>query len=247
MNGRALVDFIWLAGGIAIAAGLVLSIGLATTAVYAQHQPVGERFHIKATDLPAPFATPSAVNPPARVAVPAGPPWQVPLGFHVNAFATGLSHARWMTVADNGDVFLAEPGAGHVRLLRDADGDGRAEHSSVFVSGLQRPHGLVLHDGHLYIGSPSTIWRVAYSSGQTRARSKPEPVTVQGALGPGGGHWTRNLVFSGDGAKFFVTVGSHANVGEEAEVRASVHQFDAAGRGQRTFAGGLRNPVGIAR
>ena len=247
MNGRVRSVFISLTGVIAAAAVLASAVGLATTAVQAQHQPVGERFHIKAADLPAPFATPSAVNPPARVSVPADPPWQVPPGFHVNAFASGLSHARWMTVAANGDVFLAEPRAGHILLLRDADGDGRAEYSSVFVSGLERPHGLVLHDGHLYIGSPRTISRTRYSLGETRARTPPEPVTVPGALGAGGGHWTRNLVFSGDGANFFVTVGSRANVGEEAEVRASVQQFDAAGRGQQTFAGGLRNPVGIAR
>lgn len=243
MNNRALGVFVsWtrvVAFATALAAGAI--------PVLAQHQPVGERFHIKADDLPAPFATPSASNPPTRVAVPANPPWQVPPGFHVNAFASGLSHARWMTVADNGDVLLAEPRAGHVRLLRDRDGDGRAEHNSIFVAGLDRPHGLALHDGYLYIGSPRTIWRVAYDPSHTRAQHPPEPVTIERSLGRGGGHWTRNLVFSGDGASFFVTVGSQTNIGEEPEVHASVQQFDAAGRGQRTFAGGLRNPVGIAR
>ena len=217
------------------------------SAPHAQNQPVGERFHIKPADLPEPFATPSAVNPPARTAVPAEPPWRVPPGFHVNAFATGLTHARWMAVAGNGDVLLAEPGAGHIRLLRDADGDGRAELSTIFVAGLNRPHGLALHAGHLYIGTPGTIWRVGFAPGQTRARGKPKPVTVRGALGRGGGHWTRNLVFARDGSRFFVTVGSHANIGEEPEVRASVQQFNADGSSQQTFAGGLRNPVGIAR
>ena len=217
-----------------------------TTPALAQHQPVGERFHIKPADLPAPFATPSAVNPPARVAVPATPPWQVPPGFRVNAFASGLDHARWMAVAGNGDVFLAEPGAGHVRLLRDADGDGRAERNTIFVAGLTRPHGLALHDGHLYIGTPGTIWRVPYKPGDSRARAAPKPVTARGALGSGGGHWTRNLAFSRDRMHFFVTVGSHGNIGEEPEVRASVQRFNADGSGQQTYAGGLRNPVGIA-
>ncbi|MDA0260797.1 MAG: PQQ-dependent sugar dehydrogenase [Proteobacteria bacterium] len=119
--------------------------------------------------------------------------------------------------------------------------------SSVFVGGLERPHGLAIHVGYLYIGTPKTIWRVPFSAGQTRARGAAEPFTERGALGSGGGHWTRNLVFSGDGARVFVAVGSHANVGEEPEVRASVQQFAANGRGQRTLAGGLRNPVGIAR
>ena len=236
MMGRAIVSAV-----------LAMTVAMAfVVPVRAQHQPAAERFHIKPADLPAPFATPSAVNPPARVAVPANPPWQVPPGFRVNAFASGLDHARWMAVAANGDVFLAEPGAGHIRLLRDADGDGRAELNTIFVAGLSRPHGLALRQGHLYIGTPGTIWRVPIVPGETRASSAPKPVTARGALGSGGGHWTRNLVFSRDRQHFFVSVGSRGNIGEEPEVRASVQRFNADGSGQQTFAGGLRNPVGIA-
>jgi glucose/arabinose dehydrogenase len=171
---------------------------------------------------------------------------RVPPGFRVNVFADGLAHARWMTVAPGGDVFLAESGAGRVTLLRDADGDGTAELEVPFAAGLERPHGLAVRPGWLYVADTERVWRYAYEPGQTRAKGPPEAVTAAGALGGGAGHWTRNIAFNPDGTRFYVAIGSRANIAEEPPPSATVQEFAADGTRQRTFASGLRNPVGIA-
>lgn len=212
----------------------------------AGEQDVGARVHLRPSDLPPPHASPSATNPARRVALPALPPWRVPPGFRVNAFAANLAHARWMVVAANGDVLLAEPRPGRILLLRDGDGDGRAEYVAPFATGLPRVHGLAIHGDYLYASDPTRVWRLAYRPGQLRAAAAPEQVTAPGALGRGGGHSTRNLAFSPDGSHFFVAVGSAGNIAEEAPPRATVQRFRADGSGQATYAAGLRNAVGIA-
>ena len=131
----------------------------------------------------------------------------MPRGFQVNLFAGDLDHARWMTVADNGDVLLAEPGPGRITLLRDSDGDGRADLKETFLRGLVRPHGLAIHDGYLYIGEPSRIVRVPYEPGDLRAGGNTETVGGNRSLGSGGGHWTRNIAFAPDRKTFYVAVG----------------------------------------
>lgn len=207
---------------------------------------VGERFEVRPDDLPPPHATRSVANSSQVVDRPDGATPDVPEGFRATVFAGGLSHPRWMTVADNGDVFLAEPGEDRITLLRDADGDGKAEFVDIFADGHYSPHGLAIRHGHLYVADTSGISRYPYRPGQTRADGPPEKVTVRGAFGSQGGHWTRNLVFSPDGRQIFVAIGSARNIAAEDPPRATVQVFDADGGGQRTFATGLRNPVGIA-
>ena len=205
----------------------------------------GERFRVDAAELPAPYATRSAVNPPRRVDRPAGALPQAPAGFAVELFADGFDHARWLAVAADGTVFLAEPGLGQVTLLRDADGDGRAEVRVPFARGFDSPHGLALRDGYLYVADLARVWRVPWRPGATDPPGRAEPVTPAGSLGDPGGHWTRNLAFHPDGSRFYVAVGSRGNIAEEPAPRATVQEFGADGGGQRTFAAGLRNPVGI--
>ena len=210
----------------------------------------GLRFHVKPEDLPRPHATPSVGNGANRTIKSNEAPLHVPEGFRVNLFAGDLDHVRWMTVADNGDVLLAEPQLGKITLLRDSDGDGQADLREVFLRGLNRPHGLAIHQGYLYIGEPTRIVRVPYRPGDLKPTGKKEVFGGSGSLGSGGGHWTRNIVFAPDGKSFYVSVGSRDNVGVEAEPRATVQRFNmeggaAGGGGQTTVAAGLRNPVGI--
>ncbi len=212
----------------------------------ADHPEVGERIEVRPEDLPPPYATQSATNAPRRIARPAGATLSVPPGFRVNVFADGLDHPRWLAVTENGDVLLAEPRAGRVTLLRDGDGDGEAELVETFATGLQHPHGLAVRGEHLYVADVERVWRYRLRRGQTRATGNAQAVTRRGAFGSSGGHWTRNLVFSPDGGRFFVAIGSRSNIGEDPEPRATVQVFDSGGGNQRTFAAGLRNPVGIA-
>ena len=229
--------------GAGLAAACIAMAG--ASSLLAAEQSVGRRIELLPDALPAPFATPVAINPPRTIARPKNATLNVPPGFRVNIFADRLIQARWLAVAPDGAVLVAEPKAGKLTMLRDRDGDGRADRRSTYVRGLRRPHGMAFHDGFLYVADTQAVWRVPYRPKRWSADAKPEPVTAIGALGAGGSHWTRNLVFSPDGSKFYVTVGSQANVAEEPEPHATVQVFDADGGNQQTYAGGLRNPVGI--
>lgn len=229
-----------------VAAVLVNMPAMEVVAARLDDPPPGMRIEVKSSDFPAPYAAPSAGNRAEPAEGRSGRMPRVPDGFVVNRFADGFRHARWLTVASNGDVFLAEPRAGHIRLLRDADGDGRAEVNQVFVIGFQRPHGMAIRNDAFYFADASAVWRVPYKPGDLKASAKPQQVTANGAFGAAGGHWTRNIAFAPDGAKFYVAIGSATNIDEDPVPRATIQEFSADGQNQRTFASGLRNPVGIA-
>ena len=218
----------------------------ATTAAARPDEQPGERFHVRAVDLPRPHVTPSVSNSASRVRRPADARLRVPQGFRSNLFRVGLSGPRWLAVAANGDVVLSESRAGIVSILRDGDGDGRAELVETFTDAIARPHGLAIHNGWLYVSDPQQVWRLRYAPGQLRAEGPPERVTPEGALGDGRGHSTRTLAISPDGRYLFVAVGSRGNVGEEPSPRATIQRFRLDGSGQETFAAGLRNAVGLA-
>lgn len=226
---------------VSLCSGFIAAAGTA----WATTDEPGQRFEVRLDALAEPHETPSVFNGSASVARPEGALPEAPEGFVVSVFADGLQHARWLAVAPNGDVFLAESFQGKVTVLRDEDGDGRAEIRDTFADGLSRPHGLLFIEDALLIGDVRGVWRVPYQSGDLKAQGMA-PITKPGALGQSGGHWTRNLALSPDGAHLFVAVGSRGNVAEEPEPFASVQRFARDGSKQMTFASGLRNPVGIA-
>jgi glucose/arabinose dehydrogenase len=227
---------------------LVLAFGgwvLPAWSSLAVEQPVGQSFHVDPRALPAPGATPSAANPPRIIARPAAALPQVPPGFTANLFAEGLDNPRQLVVAPNGDVLVAESRANRIALLRDADGDGRAETRVVLADGFDRPFGMVVRPDGLWVADVDAVWRLDYTPGDTKAGARHR-ITAKGALDGGNGHWTRNLAFDPSGSHFYVAIGSAGNLGEEPAPRATIQQFRADGGGQRTFASGLRNPVGLA-
>jgi glucose/arabinose dehydrogenase len=232
---------------LAVAAWALLCAG---GAAGQERMPVGERVHLTPGDLPTPYATRSVANSSRRIGRPEGALPVAPPGFTVNLFAGGLDHARWLAVAENGDVFLAEPNVGRITLLRDADGDGVAESRSVWARGIRGVHGLAFHKTFLYAADSGTVWRYPYKAGALKAAGGKKAVSREFALGTGHGHWTRNLAFGPDGKFLYVTVGSRGNVAEEPEPRATVQRFAVNRIGglynQSTFASGLRNPVGVA-
>ena len=229
----------------AIAAAGALVLGLSGMAL-AAHPKVGERIEVRVEDLPAPYASRSASNPARMIERTRSSTLKAPPGFDVNYFAFGLENARWMTVAPNGDVFVAEADAGRITVLRDSDGDGQADISQAFAVNHDYPHGMVIRDGFLYVADLDNIWRYRYGDGQLRATAKPQAMLSRWALGVGRGHISRTLAISPDGKRFYVAIGSFNNIAEEASPRATVQEFDLDGGGQRSFASGLRNPVGIA-
>jgi glucose/arabinose dehydrogenase len=194
-------------------------------------------------------------------------------GLKVNAFATGLKHPRWILVLPNGDVLIAEAtnvsrpprsvfdyamvstmkraaamgdSANRITLLRDADGDGVAETQQVFLEGQNQPFGMALLGDTFYVGNTDGLVAFPYAAGASRITA---PGRKLATFKPGG-HWTRSLLPSPDGQKLYVGVGSSSNIAEngmdEEEGRAAVYEFDVASGKIRIFAGGLRNPVGLA-
>jgi glucose/arabinose dehydrogenase len=206
----------------------------------------GQKFQISPTSLAKPYATPGVANESSPVPRPASTMPEVGRGFAVSIFAEKLSSARWMAVAPNGDVFLAEPtdNAGKITVLRDTNGDGKADARFTFLSsGIAYPHGLAFHDGYLYVGGLKAIWRFAYKDGQTVAGT-PEKVTTKVAdLRPRGNHVTRDIAFGPDGS-LYLALGSRDNV-SDFKPGAQVFKINADGS-MSEFAGGIRNPVGIA-
>ncbi|HEX5727492.1 MAG TPA: sorbosone dehydrogenase family protein [Longimicrobiaceae bacterium] len=143
----------------------------------------------------------------------------------------------------------AVPSANRITLLRDADGDGVAELRSAFLEGLNSPFGMALVGDRLYVANSDALVRFPYAAGQTRITA---PATSVAPL-PGGTinhHWTKSLIASADGRRLYVGVGSNSNVAERGmhneENRAAILEVDAATGRTRLFAGGLRNPVGLA-
>jgi glucose/arabinose dehydrogenase len=236
----------------------------------------GVTHRIDLSKLPAPFATGSAGNGPKEVARPEGAALSVPPGFTVKAFLTKVSGPRLLRVAPNGDIFVSETREGRVRVLRAADGADAPSANEVFASNLGGPFGIAFYpqDGNpqwVYVADMDSVVRFPYRNGDLKARG--EPVTIIPHLAPhnGGGHTTRDIAFSSDGTRLFVTVGSGSNVAEGQETKnpAEIAAWEAAhGRGAawgaetnradvlvtdpegkaplRTFAVGIRNGVGLA-
>jgi glucose/arabinose dehydrogenase len=231
----------------------------------------GKRRHITADELPAPYASRSTGNGSRVVARPRDATLKVPAGFEVAQFASGLSNPRLLRVAPNGDVFVAETGPGRIRVLRPADGGASAGTTETFASGLRQPFGIAFYPAvdpqWVYVGNTDSVVRFPYRTGDLKARGAAEVVVPKL---PSGGHSTRDVVFSKDGTKMFVSVGSQSNVAEGMDRRdgaalrqweqqrvpgaawgnetdrAGVLVFDPVGKNQKVYAAGIRNCVGMA-
>lgn len=228
-------------------AGVVLGVLLASAASAQSlfEQEPGTVVSIDLASLPTPYNPPSPANPPRTIPKPARAMPNVLPGFTVNVFASGLKDARNLKVAPDGTVFLSEPRINQITLLRDTNNDGRADLVEEFADGFRRPHGIALGEGFILVGDLNAVWRLPYQPGDIRARDAAEQVTGRRALGDPGGHSTRNVVIHPDGTKFYVAIGSRGNIAVEPEPRATIQEFAMDGSNQRTFAAGLRNPVGV--
>jgi glucose/arabinose dehydrogenase len=203
--------------------------------------------NITPSSLPPPNATPDATNPPRVIPRPEGAQLNMPQGFEVSVFAEGdLVRPRWMALAPNGDVFVSESSSGRVTILRDTNGDGTVDERFAFATGLMQPFGIAFWRDYIYIANTNAVVRFRYKAGQTRAEGEPEKIADL----PGKGyreHWTRNVIFSPDGSKMYVTVGSESNVDAESDpMRAAIMEYNPNGSGKRIYASGTRNPIGAA-
>ncbi len=224
----------------------------------AAHESPGIRRHLTVADLPAPAPEESVDNGPTLVPRPVNA-WPIaPKGFKVELYASGLDNPRLLRTAPNGDLFLAESATGKIKVFRGVGADGKAKQVSVFTAGLHQPFGIAFyplgpHPRWLYIGNTDGIVRFPYKNGDLKARGPQEHLAdlPGGGRLRGGGHWTRDLVFSKDGTKLFASVGSHSNVDDsdthpEEFHRAGVLEFTPEGKFVKVYASGIRNCVGEA-
>ena len=209
--------------------------------------------------MPAPFTSPSAASMSSVIGRPAGANPHLPPGFEATVFVSGLVQPRTLRTAPNGDIFVAESGADQIRVLRAGDGAAKPASVTTFASGLQQPFGIAFwppgpSPKFVYVGDTDKIIRFPYQSGDLQAREPAQSI----ATVPGGGHWTRDIVFSPNGQRMFVSVGSAGNIAEDLTGppptdlplgaawnvdlnRADVLEFTPDGGNRRVFATGLRN------
>src|SRR6266567_6848005 len=186
----------------AVAAGLSAPPPKAPFTDYRFEKP-GKIRKITLQDLPAPFATSSAGNGPQLVPRPEKAWPQVPAGFKVEQYATGLNDPRLIRTAPNGDFFVAESHTGDIRVFRGITAEGKPEQAEIFATGLKRPFGINFFPPGpdpqwIYVGNTDSVLRFPYKNGDLKARGPAEHIAD---LPGGGGHWTRDIQFTADGKK----------------------------------------------
>ena len=255
-----------------------LLTGQAAFTDWAQQHP-GVRHKITLADLPQPNPSEAVSNGPHIIPRPANA-WPIaPVDFDVTLYAGGDSNPlqradaaehmklsngtftepRLIRTAPNGDLFLSDSGAGTIFVLRGVAPSGKAATIEKFATGLDHPFGIAFYPAgpnpqYVYVGNATTIQRFPYHSGDLHATAKPETIVpnIPGyAQLTGGGHWTRDVVFTQDGQHMLVSVGSGSNVDDpdthpKEFHRADVLEFTPQGKFVEVYATGIRNCVGEA-
>lgn len=246
-------------------------------------QKPGERVHLTVNDLPAVNEAESVDNGPKLIPRPAGAMPIAPAGFKVTEYASGFREPRLIRTAPNGDIFVADSHGDTIYVLRGVGPDGKAQQKEVFAKLEDRalPFGINFYPADnpkwVYVANTVNVIRFPYKTGDLHASGAPEVVVKElpgFAQLRGGGHWTRDVVFSKDGSRMFVSVGSHSNVddvdmcpGDDIKGRdgfynssncahpqpnpnevhrADVLEFTPEGKFIKVYASGIRNCVGEA-
>ncbi|MBC7686716.1 MAG: sorbosone dehydrogenase family protein [Aquabacterium sp.] len=223
--------------------------------------------------LPGPYETKSTKNFSKVTGWQNGAMPIAPAGFTVTKFAEGLEHPRWIYVGSNGDVFVAESNtilkgllkfgakisrkiktqhigvsANRITMFRDADRDGIPEQRFVFAENLNQPFGMLILNNHFYVGNTDALVQFNYKTGDTKLNGTGKAI-VSLPAGKHNRHWARNIITNKKGDKIYIAVGSGTNVAEkglENEIRrADILEVNPDGSGERIYASGLRNPVGM--
>lgn len=223
--------------------------------------------------LPPPYQTKSVNNYCDVIGWPKNKMPIAPHGFNVNLLADNLDNPRNIYVAPNGDIFVAQANtelgiikragsaiigesksqkhgksANNIILLRDTNHDGIPDLKTVFLSGLNRPYGMLILGGKFYVANTDGLLCFPYKAGQTKMNA-PGKMILNLPAGGYNNHWTRNLRANNSGTKIYVSVGSGSNNGDHGmqnEVRrADILEINPDGSGERIYASGLRNPAGI--
>jgi len=198
---------------------------------------------------------------------------RVPEGFKVEVVASHLAQPRVIRPAPNGDLFVANSSADEVRVYRVPSGSATPTVSEVYSQGLHQPYGIAFYPigpnpKWIYIANSNGVVRFPYRNGDTKATAKPERVVD---CIPPTHHWIRDILFTPDGKRLLLAVGSGSNAAldmfpvprvpggiegwnrthslgsswDTEEGRADILSFNPDGGDQQIVATGLRNPSGI--
>jgi len=248
---------------------LLAGVAVCLTVIYASDPPSpfydylgespGKTHKITVNDLPSPSAQHVGVASPEPQPRPEGAMPKTLPGFKINIFASDLTNPRELRAAPNGDIFLTEMDKGDLRVFRGVTKDGRPEQMETFASGLREPFGIAFYPPGanpewIYIGDTDSVKRFPYRNGDLKARGEGQTIVDEiypGAHQSHGGHSTRDLAFSPDGKKLYISVGSVSNIDDPDTHAAEFHRANVLvcnpdGSGLRVFASGIRNPVGLA-
>ena len=251
----------------------VFTIGC-TSSKQTREETVVQTNEFQKTNLPAPYSTGSNRKISNVIGWAENEKPIAPTGFTVSLFAKGLDNPRWIYVAKNGDIFVSEStssvykkikntgeivvrkkgeekngnSANRISLFRDADKNGIYESRFTFATNLNQPLGMLILKNHFYVANTDGVEMYPYNIGDTALALEGKRIT---SLAAGGynNHWTRNIIANESESKIYITVGSGSNNGEngmENEIRrANILEINVDGTGERIFASGLRNPVGM--
>ncbi len=204
--------------------------------------------------LPAPFATPSVRKNSRVVGWSEGKTPVAPAGFTVTRFADKLENPRWIYVAGNGNIFVSEASTGgksanRITLFRDANKDGVGESRDVFLTELNKPFGMLVLNNHFYVANTDGVVMFDYTPEMRSLTPGKGKKIIELPAGGYNNHWTRNIITNQAKNKLYISVGSGSNVAEHGidheKRRANILETNPDGSGERVYAAGLRNPVGM--
>ena len=227
-------------------------------------QAVGRTYAVTMDGLSEPYEGPAVRNSPVIVPRDGAAP-NLPEGFEATLYAEGLERPRQVLALPNGDVIVVIQRGGYLVMMRDDDGDGRADYVERHAAQFNNPYGVEHRDGEIVVADQDALWTIAYDPGQLRppfaqaqriSETTPRqrqpgkdmdgqtPLTAQGVFGLVQGHYNRDVAIGPDGT-IYVGVGSVGNIGEEPEPKSTIQAFGPDGTNQRTVASGMRNPSGV--
>lgn len=227
---------------------------------------------ISAADMPKAAPQESEANPSQPIPRPDGAMPKLPPGYKAELLVKDIENPRSMRTAPNGDIFVADSAANQIRVYRIGK-DGKVAKDGIFAKDLHQPYGIAFYPPkgkptHVYIANSDSVVRYAYKDGQLEATDDPEVIVDHI---PAAHHWTRDIQFTPDGKRLYLSVGSGSNVAmdmspqpfgaslaewekktglgatwDTEEDRAQVLSYDPDGHDKKTFATGLRNCAGLA-
>ena len=168
---------------------------------------------------------------------------ELPPGFEIELYATGLPGARSMTLTPGGTLFVGSRREGNAYAVLDEDQDQKADRVVTIFEGGDQPNGVAFRDGSLYLADISKVLR--FDGIEERLDDPPEPVVIRDDLPTETHHGWKFIAFGPDGM-LYVPVGFPCNVCQRDDERyGTILRMNPDGSGLEVFAHGVRNTVGF--